>query len=379
MIVQPKYISLDTATLGRLALDSHSDDAQKRRAAKNFIESLAELNYSVVISLTHLCELLRHNDDTIVRQRFKFLSQLPLIAWPRPYNQAWFVGSIADIAAKELAIHQTAQVRGLQAIRDVVLLDLWQTGTGEDMFRDSDDLWGPLIEVARRTLDRDRYVASFAVTDRDGASSLTVAEIRSSTLLSRDEIPDRIRRLANELESLVSRVGDSKLTGIAVRAEHFARETGTRVEHLLETSGDLVSKVCTVFGVPESLIAGHTTVDEIGELAVLAGKMNALALKINLPEPVDLESVPPGSIPTLTFDRALIALQQQAVRVSGSDMGDCHLSALSLYADITEVDRRTYAYLERVRRRHTCLGTLIGPLVKTGNYDQLLAEIKNRM
>ncbi len=107
--------------------------------------------------------------------------------------------------------------------------------------------------------------------------------------------------------------------------------------------------------------------------------MNALALKINPSVPVDLESVPPGSLPTLTFDRALIALQQQAVRVSGSDMGDCQLSALSLYADVTEVDRRTYAYLERVCRQHTSLGTLIRPLVKTGSYEQLLAEIKNRI
>ncbi len=134
MIVRPKYVSLDTATLGRLSLDSHSEDAQTRKAAKDFIESLAELSCSVVISLTHICELLRHNDDSIVHQRLKFLSQLPLIAWPRPHNQTWFVGSIADIAAKELTTHLTLNVRGLKSIRDAVLVDLWQTGTGEDIF-----------------------------------------------------------------------------------------------------------------------------------------------------------------------------------------------------------------------------------------------------
>ena len=81
----------------------------------------------------------------------------------------------------------------------------------------------------------------------------------------------------------------------------------------------------------------------------------------------------------LTFDRSLHQIQQSADRVAGSDLGDTSLACLSMYADATEVDKRTAEYLNRVQRNGSPISDLIGPVFKTTEPAMMLLRIREAL
>ncbi|XZE53982.1 hypothetical protein SH139x_005760 [Planctomycetaceae bacterium SH139] len=344
-----------------------------------FVDDLAVANCYLIISFSHLCELLRHQNDDLVYHRLRFLGRLPLIAWPRPYDRSWFVGSTADIGRRELHHYVHQGIRGLKLIRDSARNDFWETGYGGDMFPQCDDFWNLLIGKVRESLGHDRYVASFARTVHPEISKLTIGEARRIKRFSNSELPVRVNQLATQLESQVLLTGDKSLRNVHELAIAFAEETRARAKILLANDENIVSQVCKQAGVPEALLRDDMTICDLGELAVLAGKLRVLASGLVPAEDVDLATVPPGSLPTITMDRTLIALQQKAHRTSGSDLGDGQLAALSMYADVTEVDKRTLQYMTQIRQKHVQLSPLIGSLMKTSSYEQMQIEILSKL
>lgn len=379
MIVQPKYVSLDTATLGRLARDFWSESPQSREDARQFIEKLTELNAYIILSFTHLQELFRHERDEVVRDRFAFLARLPMIAWPRPYNNAWFTGAMTDMGAAELHAFVHDGVRGLVSIRDRVRENLWETGVGSDMFVAENEVWEPFFDQCRLSTEKDRYVASFSRTNPSDVNERTIAQMKAEMHLAPMDLDQRVRRLAVDLANQVRSSGDEKLNNVDRHAFAFAEGTRNRVQAMLATGQDFTEQVCKKFGVPESMINNGMTVGELGELGILAEKLKTIGRSLSPSVEVDLTDVPPQSLPILTFDRALHRIQQSAARVAGSDLGDASLAYLSLYADATEVDKRTAEYLKRIGRSNSPIGQLIGPIFKTTDPAQLLLRIRTAL
>lgn len=375
LIEFPKYVSLDTATLGRLSKDLSSREKANRQEARRFVDQMSALNCFLVITFTHLCELFRHSEDQTVRGRFRFLEWLPMVAWPRPYDRSWFVGSIVEIGRRELHAFVHDGARGALAVRNAARSDLWETGVGQDIFRDNDEFWLPLIHHMRQTTEHDRYIASFSTTDPQKVSQMRIDEARRDLLIPAEELPHRTSRLARHLAQQVARRGDKRLDRVPERAVNFAIETRERVQTILTSGEDFVLQICKQHGIPESLVSDEMTVGNLGELGVLSGKLETFARGLNPPADVNLSTVPPGSLPTLTFDRMLLEIQQKANRVSGSDLSDGHLAALSMYADVIEVDRRTYEYVSQIRRQSPDLDKTIGAVVKSSDYRQLIRSI----
>lgn len=379
MIVQPEYVSLDTATLGRLTKDFWSEHKQRRSEARKFIDELTEMNVCIILSFTHLQELFRHERDEIVRDRFAFLARLPLIAWPRPYNKSWFTGAMTDIGAAELHSFVHDGVRGLASIRDQVRESFWETGVGSDLFVADNEVWEPFIEQCRESLEKDRYVVSFSRTDPSGVNGRTIGEIKQEILVAPTNLDQRARRLAGDLTKQVRSSGDKNVKDLDRHAIDFAIQTRDRVRSMLARGDDFTFQVCKQFGVPECLASDGMTIGELGELGTLTEKLKILGQNLRPPVDVDLLDVPPGSLPMLTFDRSLHQIQQSADRVAGSDLGDTSLACLSMYADATEVDKRTAEYLNRVQRNGSPISDLIGPVFKTTEPAMMLLRIREAL
>ncbi len=379
MIIQPKFVSLDTATLGRLAKDFSSESEQKRTETWQFVEELTEMNVFIILSLTHLRELFRHERDEVVRNRFAFLARLPLIAWPRPYNKAWFIGAMTDIGAAELHAFVHDGARGLVSIRDQVRESLWETGVGSDMFVAENEVWEPFFEQCRQSLEKDRYVVSFSKTNPSSVNMRTIGEMKAEMLVAPTDLDQRVQRLADDLAKQVRSSGDKKLKEVDWLALAFATDTRNCVQAMLATREDLTDQVCKKFGVPESMVNDDMTIGELGELGTLTEKLKILARNLTPSVEVELTDVPPQSLPMLTFDRALHQLQQSADRVAGSDLGDASLACLSMYADAIEVDKRTAEYLNQISRSSSSISQLIGPFFKTTEPPQSLPRIREAL
>ncbi len=106
-LIIPRFVVLDSATLGKVSRDYWSPEQTLRDKARLFLARLVDQAVHITVTFTHVCELLRHNDESVVRERLAFLRALPLIAWLRPYDRNWFPGDIPDLLRKELhaAVH----------------------------------------------------------------------------------------------------------------------------------------------------------------------------------------------------------------------------------------------------------------------------------
>src|SRR5438477_7954938 len=129
-LARPQFIVLDSATLGKASRDYWNPDKMLRVKARTFVARLRERGVYVTFTLTHVLEVLRHQDESVVRDRLAFLRQLPFIAWLRPYDRHWFPGGMPDLLRRELhaVVHDGKCDR--RAIVEHVRMDLWETGLG---------------------------------------------------------------------------------------------------------------------------------------------------------------------------------------------------------------------------------------------------------
>ena len=370
ILAKPKLISLDSSTLGKVAKDYFSSDAQRRLDARTFIEQLTELGVYVALSLTQIIEVIRHQNDVVTTNRLRFLARLPLIAWVRPYDNSWFVGSAVSIAVRELhsLVHEGAS--NWSDIVSITRERLWETGTGKDMFVEENPVWNILVGEARKYQSDEQYISSIAKSDPEGLFDRKLSELFSLPRRPIEKRREYFGQFASKMTANIKTHGDKRISDEEAQSisTDFALDTIERIENYEAQGGDVLQNILQNSGVPASLINHNMTMGEFGELCVLASKLKMAADKINPPIKITLESYGPEALPSMTLDRRLAAIQQNEQRVSGSDLGDGHISVLSLYCDAIEVDKRTLPFLNRIRRDDTGLDKLMGTLFRKPDY-----------
>ena len=369
-LVKPKLVSLDSSTIGKVAKDYFSSNAQQRRDARGFVEQLTQLGVYVALSLTQVIEVIRHQNDSVTTSRFRFLASLPLIAWVRPYDNSWFVGSAVSIAVRELHSLNHKGASSWSEIVSVTREQLWETGTGRDMFVEENPVWGHLIADARKHQNHERYISSVAKPDSGGFYSEKLSDLRSLPRRPKEKRHEFFRHFAAAMANKIRNHGDKRVTDEeAYRISNsFTLDTVERIESFEARGGDVLENIVLSYGVPPSLVNDDMTMGEFGELCVMAKQLKMIAKKIKPPIEITLETYGPDALPSMTLERRLSAIQQKEHRISGSDLGDSHLAILSLYCDAVEVDKRTYNFLNRIRKDDKSFDALMGLLIREPDY-----------
>src|SRR5262245_48976195 len=133
-LILPQFVVLDTATLGRVAKDYWDEAKAPRDKARDFLGALLDSGTHIVFTLTHVLEILRHDQAKTARDRIRFLRAIPLIAWLRPYDRSWFPGGLPDLLQREIDAVIRQSTHDWRSIIDHVRPELWETGTGAEMF-----------------------------------------------------------------------------------------------------------------------------------------------------------------------------------------------------------------------------------------------------
>lgn len=371
MIAIPTIAVLDTATLANLSRDYWSAEAGTRDKARSFMAWLRASGVLVAFTLSHVIEVLGHGREKLVRDRLSFLANLPLLAWLRPYSRTWFPGSAADLSVRELhaVLHRSA--RTWAEIISAVRPDLWETGTGSEMFVQDEELWSRLIAESQYTRARDQYIASVARADVARISQVTLAEAFRLPRRPKEQVGNYFRRFAAEMQRQFERHGDRRLQSPEQAARHFALDTFQRVRAYEKMGGDPAERILEATGVPAEILSPEMTIGELGALAVYAEQLRILSKGLQPQVQVTMKDVPPDVLPSCALERRISAIQRKAERVSGSDLGDGHISTLLFYADYVQVDKRTKEYLNQLRRREPEMAALMGRVIPDCDYSQL--------
>src|SRR5262249_22119804 len=135
--------------------------------------------------------------------------------------------------------------------------------------------------------------------------------------------------------------------------------------------GDLIQRMLEYHGVPEDLVTDDMTVGDIGQLAVYIKQLAHLSKHLQPRTSVTIHDVPPETLPSYVVEHKLARIQRTAARVSGSDLGDCHIAPLAMYADGVEVDKRTREYLTQLQRAWPAIAALMGHCFRTADYAEV--------
>jgi hypothetical protein len=371
MLALPKIVALDSSTLVKISSDYWSKDANLREKARKFLSELKENGVFVAFTAHHISELLRHERQSIVDERLSFFQKLELIAWIRPYNREWFPGLITDILSYELEYARNQKVPDWVCIINQVRGDLWETGVGYDIFVNDDRLWFCLREESIHLLEKEKQISSIDRTTPEEIKKLTVGDVKKMSILPKEKRGARLRQFIESVRRELELHGDKRLTNTL----GVARDFSIRVFEGIDFNGigeEIITQLLKIKGVPEGCVVDNMTLGDLGELAIFAKRLKDILCNMNLQHNITVRDIPINALPSYAIERKLASIQRKAQKVSGSDFGDRHMVPLVFYADAVEVDKRTWEYLNQIKRDDAQLASLIGDsYFKSEDYGQI--------
>ena len=364
-------VAFDSSTLGKVSRDYWSDQKACRDRARTFLDQLTDRGVYIALTLTHVSELLRHGNNDVVQERIRFLRNIRLIAWLRPYKRTWFPGGIPDLLMRELHAVVHCSARGWRGIIQCVRPDLWETGTGADMFVEDPVLWSAIRRECERQHQHEQLIASIARTDAGGINDVKLRDAVNSPRRPKEERANYARGLHAEMKRQLDRHGDRRLENAGNVAKNFCQDTLERVAKIDELGDDPFQSILRLHGVPSELIGPKTTIGEIGEIAIYVRRLALLSDRLTPTAKLTISAVPPDVLPSHVLERGLASLQGKASRVSGSDLGDSNLAPLAFYTDAVEVDKRMLGYLTQLQQGDARMTGLMGRPFRSSDYAQI--------
>jgi hypothetical protein len=367
----PRLVALDSATLANISRDYSSEKGPERDKALALVAWLRDHGVFIVLTTTHIIELIRLKNDRVFDDRRKFLGRIPLVAWPRPYTSTLFPGNVVDVLRHELhaAVHRSAQ--GWGAIVQDVRSTLWETGVGTDLGVEHVALWPALRAAAGRQQQSEIHVASVARTDPDQIMNLKLGDAMGMPRRRKEDIPGWSRRFAEHMKKELDRHGDERLGNSEEVARAHVDKAVRDIDAMEQAGVDSLPDILAHENIPAECISPTMTLGDVCELVEWAQLLAVLSQELQPPAYVTMRDVAIDTLPSYALVRKLGAIQRRAERVSASDLGDARLAALVLYADAVGVDKRTREFLNQLRREDAGLGSLMGQVFCAPDYGRL--------
>jgi hypothetical protein len=360
-ITLPRLVVLDTSTISHLSANFWATDPSGSLQTRSFFDYLKSTGTLVGLTLTHVAELLRHEQESIVRDRVRFLKLIPLIAWIRPCSGNWFVGSVIDVVAREIDLvlknPGITWPEVVQASRET----LWEHGTGEEMFDDQSPVWPLIRKAASGHLSKEQYVESMCRARDEQVLKLTLGECRKTYPQLVPPSSDVWQRVAHKMSRDLKDHGDKKLKKVNQLASEFTQDSYHRILKITaESSENWIERLAESFDIPVAAINDNMTVEGLGDLGTYARQLRIFSKYLRLDRALTVLDVPFSRLPSYAVQIELERLQWRAVRIKGSDSGDRQIAPLTLYADFVDLDKKTSELLRQVQSNNPNLAKLIG-------------------
>lgn len=172
------------------------------------------------------------------------------------------------------------------------------------------------------------------------------------------------------LKSIVKH-GAKDLLSPASTVAGFYDELRPVLQTLNGSPTERIIQITDHFNIPREIVHLQMTLAELGDLAHFSGNLTILNRRLQPKEPFSLQTISPNSCPSFSLRRELRACQHKEQRVTGSNLNDVTLAAISIYADFTQVDKRTNEYVGQIRGKHQ-IGKLCNRVFWCSHYSKII-------
>lgn len=374
VLKRAKFLALDSSHLGNLARELVSKDASVRQDAVTLENAIKAHDYILVLSMHHFQELLVHSNSDVVTQRMAFLQSLPLVAIVNSARDGGVAGSVFDIQAAEVrAAFQHPDARPL-GIRGEVAAGIFRLVSGMEAVRSVRDNLPTLQIEMIKMAERSREIVAITRSNFAGVSHRKVSEFLSGKLHAPLDIQRNLSNLDMALKADIHKHGDHRIPDPDGVSSAFMADIYQRSLALSDSENPGL-QILAWFDIDISEISLETTIGDIGDWAVFRTKLKRLNQSLGLPWNELKMRVKEERLPSGIISSALAQFRPQTAEWKGSDLTDVHLACLSLYADLTFVDKRTYEGLLKARKKLKELPRILRRVEKAKNTRVVLEHL----
>jgi hypothetical protein len=374
-IIRPRFIAIDSSVLGALIRDANGAHGAERTAASEIINRIHDGRLLPTLTLTLMSELLQHDDDRIVAARLDALAAIPNLAYVKSFQHPSQAGSIIDVGAAEVDAVFIRRLKKPSAIAEHAKKTFLSLAKGRDLMLP----YRAVLPELRRRLSESRKEARIL-------SSLVHADVlknRNQTLrvALRDSIGFRkdveaaTADLAEKWASALDSQGDKKMQNRREVGKRFIAAQAPTFKSLAKSKLSVLETMCANAHVDIRAVSLDMTVEEFCWMPVYQRHLHIFSEVLGLPTKLTEFDVPSGLLPHWIVRREIFHARRGAARAAGSDLGDDHLAALACYADLTIVDKRTYAYLGQGLKRSACLRECLRPIARVRSTSDLAEKL----
>lgn len=370
LIHKPRYIALDTSHIAQWVRDRSSGEPG-RAAARGFERWLEQSGYVPLLCLHHLEELAKHDNESVVLGRLRFIGGLKFVAWIANAGGAdRSTGTIVSLLAEEAKAALESPGQSVIQVRDRAMARLVHVGTGEDILGPDPDIWLAMQPAFLENAAKAREVMALARSSVVDISDMKMSALMNGRVSPGDEIERRLDLMARTFAADIARRGDQRISDPGEMANRFMGSVRELAQPVPDGAAELVLRSLACQGVCADDIGPESTVGEMLDLGMFRSQLRIVGPAIGA-SPAALATLRMDQLPSWSISRALERHAQELPERKGSECNDAHLACLSAYADVTFVDKRTLENFRRALRKDKLLARLARRVERASSYRDI--------
>lgn len=369
-----RFIALDSSMVGHIARDYFSLDESRRKMATKFLNNLTDSGFVPFLCWHQFEELLKHQDHKVVSDRMAFLRLLPHVAWLSTAEGDGF-GSIIDMLVSESKVAFDNPTLSVEGVRDQVRNTLISFGTGEQAVDPYEEIWFELRPYLWEREARAREIVAITKNKTADVSREKAANFINGHIRPESEAQKTLQHLQALMTDEIRSRGDKRIPNANSVASEFFCEIEREGRSLYSGKEQPVLDYLQQIGVDPHEVHKKMHMGELTELAEFRSKLRVAQRQIGGSWEELKRVVTPDRVPSWIVENSLKKYGQDHSERKGSELNDRFLACLSLYADLTYVDKRTKEDFRRVFKKDANLQALVHRIEKVRPYQRVHQHI----
>lgn len=376
----PFLVQIDSFALNDISRDYFHVDSTKKQKAYNFIYEFYKRGAIPIITWHHIEEMLSHKNDEVSSRSIAFILALPFIAVLKSDIEC-FIGSIVDINKEEIqTITMCENEIEIGLIIQETCSNIYKFCSGASIIDPLIPNMGTIRQVVLSKAHKNKEIASISrakslkphykhkLSDIRNMKNYTYSEEATNAILY---------NMKSKLTKEIKEQGDKKISSDSVDKIATDFIADIKIDST-KVNIPMIEMICKSSGLSKEEFEKVKSWEDLECVPIFKARLESIAEEFPESQKDKIINLKEEYCPTWLLWKEIYKIRVKAERASGSDITDAFLAGLSLYADLTIVDKRTHEYLTQIKRKDIAISEYIQRFEKLSCYLDILDYLPSK-
>ena len=376
----PFLVQIDSFALNDISRDYFHVDSTKKQKAYNFIYEFYKRGAIPIITWHHIEEMLSHKNDEVSSRSIAFILALPFIAVLKSDIEC-FIGSIVDINKEEIqTITMCENEIEIGLIIQETCSNIYKFCSGASIIDPLIPNMGTIRQVVLSKAHKNKEIASISrakslkphykhkLSDIRNMKNYTYSEEATNAILC---------NMKSKLTKEIKEQGDKKISSDSVDKIATDFIADIKIDST-KVNIPMIEMICKSSGLSKEEFEKVKSWEDLECVPIFKARLESIAEEFPESQKDKIINLKEEYCPTWLLWKEIYKIRVKAERASGSDITDAFLAGLSLYADLTIVDKRTHEYLTQIKRKDIAISEYIQRFEKLSCYLDILDYLPSK-